>query len=288
MTTTPAINPLVSMKHPDAAVTAEEFSTRRFDAGGVKALNVRAAANIIAGLNSKKQGSEAISGKDILAIRRKLEGGRTIKGLDAAQAKYLANNIDALETFLRRYGQWYRTDKTDETFCWSFPTNAVPDPQLRQCAETAAAAFTDDGTLRARHLKTAADLLGWNAQGEIIPPKKDIDHAALKKLEAAVASGDLDRNAFDIVAMFMQNGRPSILKWDKVMVNGNREFDLLYALPVADGKSLKDLSAQEKAALVAEYEDRFTHLGYDRVYIEFGDQLLLALNPSGSLGGKNG
>lgn len=288
MTTMPPSAATRRKPPPEAGVSEADFANLTFDVGGIRKMNVNAAGTLVASTKARGKGTQELTGAQILDIKQRLEQGKQIKGLDETQTAFLVKHIDKLEQFLRDYGQWFRADQKNDTFCWSFKPQSVPNDGLRECAEIVAESFGDKSILKARHFKTAADMLGWTTSGEVKEPRNDAERAALEKLTAAVAEGKLERDDFDVIDMFISNGNPPILQWDKTRINGSREFNLVYELPIDGDKNLGDMSKKERAALIAEYEDKFTYMGYDRIYMNYKGRLLLALNPKGSLGGRNG
>lgn len=162
-------------------------------------------------------------------------------------------------------------------FCTALAPGAIPNPVYRRCAEIAGKLGDNrNGDLGVSGLMAAIDALDRQRRGEPLPPK-------VAEVLAEELKTDADRAAFteinlERLRLFMETGLGRLLHAGPVIING-RPFDEVHRLPIVS----QDPNVLAKA--LADYEERFANCGYDRIYIiDEDNQLLVALNPSGSLG----
>ncbi len=143
--------------------------------------------------------------------------------------------------------------------------DAIARDAVRQCAAAITSGLERPDVLTLSQVVEARAVLAEDASS----------HPRAPHLREAAAAGLITPESLEALETFLRTGQGGLVCHGPISVSG-QVFNDVYRLPVSGG----DLSAA-----VAEYEAKFAHTGYDRIYLEAQPEggLYLALNDHGRI-----
>jgi hypothetical protein len=202
----------------------------------------------------------------VLTQRRLTQAeAKLARGAVAAEAPILVDQLRRQLPALRALVERAPTGSSALPFTNTIGVDAIARDAVRQCAAAITSGLERPDVLTLAQVVEARAVLAEGASS----------HPRAPHLREAAAAGLITPETLEALETFLRTGQGGLVCHGPISVSG-QVFNDLYRLPVSGG---------DLGAAVADYEAKFAHTGYDRIYLEAQPEggLYLALNDHGRI-----